>query len=912
MGLYAGLRAVLLTATVLASCFLFLASLPQAEASSWVVVTVRTADTNEPVRGARISVNGTDKGPTGVNGNLNVTNINRKANSSLQVYFRGFVVYNNPVFNATRINPSNPSQVTIRVNVTTMVVDIRTALGNPVPNVRLTIVYDTYTNTTTTGADGRATLPFMPNTTYTISARYRGHDVGTFNRFYRGAPLTINVNLYSIRAEVQDFNGNPIPSATVRIWYGARQSGNTTGFASGETDSNGIVILDRLPAGDYPLNVEYRGETVYQTTTNIQVIGGQVNHVARTDLVQYSVKILDHDGVDLMTGIRLEARLFRDNNQYGDTVTSSTGEFSFGLVRSRGYILVVRFGDVEVFRGEVNAPATREVRGRFFDVSVRVDASGTPSERLVSTVGLRLSLGNYVVEATTTNAAAGFRNLPAGSYRYEITRGPYSIGTGTVEVNADEARISIRPTLHTVRINIKNDQNEGIPASTQLKTYDDIVIGTYQAGENGVVSVSGLLPILYRGTASFRGVVVNDGYEFVLDQNNKEITVATRVYRVVFRVLDFDGEAAVPDAETFVSLGEINERAVSNSSGRVLFRNLPSGSYNIRVNYLNTPVHEETLRIDASREITIKARNVIDVVLEAVDDDAAPLDSGEVEVILGAFKNTGTISNGRVRFENIPAGAYRVLIRYKGLPVYDRQVSFRSDEELAKVSAAVYYVRMNVEKADGTALATAYVSALQGGRKLGDGFTDQAGRLELKLPRGEFTLEISYQDTKVATQSISLSQSTLLNIKSKVYRVDVRLLKPNGEPVQGAEVSLSRGNKIIEKAVTNEEGRAKLYVAEGDYSWTMKIGGYTYTSSYSSKANKELAIVHVEENPQWQGVVLAATAAVSASSVFGLLRWGRLKPSGRQRSPTRRQQPTQQQQAESRAQTFKRPRPPRV
>ncbi|MEM2114966.1 MAG: hypothetical protein QXS12_05880, partial [Candidatus Caldarchaeum sp.] len=112
---------------------------------------------------------------------------------------------------------------------------------------------------------------------------------------------------------------------------------------------------------------------------------------------------------------------------------------------------------------------------------------------------------------------------------------------------------------------------------------------------------------------------------------------------------------------------------------------------------------------------------------------------------------------------------------------------------------------------------------------------------------------------------------------------------------------------------TDSDGKARLYVAEGDYSWSMKIGEYTYSSSYSSRTNKELAIVHVEENPQWQGVVLAATAAVSASSVFGLVRWGRLKPAGRTRSPARKTPVQQQQpQPERRPQTFKRPRPPRI
>ncbi|MEM2986449.1 MAG: hypothetical protein QXZ71_05275, partial [Candidatus Caldarchaeum sp.] len=179
------------------------------------------------------------------------------------------------------------------------------------------------------------------------------------------------------------------------------------------------------------------------------------------------------------------------------------------------------------------------------------------------------------------------------------------------------------------------------------------------------------------------------------------------------------------------------------------------------------------------------------------------------------------------------------------------------------------------------------------------------------LPRGDFAVEVSYQDTVVLSQSISLAQTTPLALQAKVYRIDVRIIDPSGEPVAGAEVSLNRGEKVIERKVTNEDGIAILYAAEGDYTWTMKIGEYTYSSSYSSRANKSLSILHVVDNPQWQGVVLAATAAVSTSSVFGLLRWGRLRPSGRQRGGQRPQRAPQP-RGGSEAQTFKRLRRPRV
>ncbi|MEM1964387.1 MAG: hypothetical protein QXH32_08850 [Candidatus Caldarchaeum sp.] len=911
MGIINRLQPILLTAALLASCFLLLGSLPEAHATTGVTIRVLTIDTNQPLKGAEVRINGTAIGATNATGHVNANTLNRMSNSTVEVFFRDVRVYHHPYFNATRLNPSNPAQVTIRVNVTTMVLLARTALGNPVPNVRITLVYGSYTNTTTTGSDGRSSLAFMPNTTYTISTSYRGYDVGTFTKAYGGSGLTLDLNLFSIRAIVEDLNGNPVPSATVKVWYGVRQSGNTTGFESATTDSDGVAILDKLPAGNYPLDVEYRGENVYQTTSNIALSSGQVVHRARTDLVNYRVRILDFDGTEQITGVSLQAQLYRDATPYGDPVTTATGEFAFGLVKSRTYSLVVKMGDTEVFRGDVRVPDDTSVAGKFFDVFFRVDASGTRSERLVSTVGLRIQLGSFSSERTTVNGATGFQNIPAGRYSYEITRGTYVIGSGTVEINQDEQRITLRPTLWTVKLLINNDQGEGIAGTVELKSYDDVSLGVFQAGENGELSVSGLLPILYRGMVNYKGVKVNDGFEFTLDVDQKEVVVATKVYNVVFLVFDADGETALSSAQVTVSLGEISAESVTDSNGRSSVKNLPIGSYNVAINYLSIGVHEETVRIESSREIVLKAKNVVDVIVEVVDDDGVPLESGDVEIVLGVVKKSGEIENGRVTFKDIPASTYRLSARYKGVTVYDRQTVFRSDEDLVRVQAAVYYLRLTVKKMDDTVLPAAYVSVFQGGRKIGDGFTDQSGRLEIKLPRGDFALEVSYQDTVVLSQSISLAQTTPLALQAKVYRIDVRIIDPSGEPVAGAEVSLNRGEKVIERKVTNEDGIAILYAAEGDYTWTMKIGEYTYSSSYSSRANKSLSILHVVDNPQWQGVVLAATAAVSTSSVFGLLRWGRLRPSGRQRGGQRPQRAPQP-RGGSEAQTFKRLRRPRV
>jgi hypothetical protein len=253
--------------------------IPQVEAADdWVVFNVKTADTNTPIRNAKIIINSTIAVYTNATGQYTVSGINRNAKQTVEVQFRGFKVYLRDII-------PGGSSVTLNVNVTTMRINVKSQLGNPVPNVVLTLTYnsvtDTFTNTTTTGNDGSATLPLMPNATYTIRMKYRGYDVGTPSQPYGGSPLTLTAELYSIRANVTTLEGEPVPSATVRVWYGARQSGNTTGFASATTNSEGVAEVDLLPAGSYHLNVEYNSETVYQSTTAITVSRPSTPHLAR-------------------------------------------------------------------------------------------------------------------------------------------------------------------------------------------------------------------------------------------------------------------------------------------------------------------------------------------------------------------------------------------------------------------------------------------------------------------------------------------------------------------------------------------------------------------------------------------------------------------------------------------------------
>jgi len=890
---------------------LILFTAPYADAATVnITYVVRTVDGSAPVPRATVKLNGTSSATTNSLGEA-VISANPMANNTVTVEFRDIPVYSK-IVNASKVDPSPPYVVTLLVNVSTLPIRVVSDTGVEVPRAVVRLEYGTgLVNITTTGSDGRASIPLMPFTTYRIKVSYRGYDVEDSEKPFNGGSVTVNVALYRMTVNVLDASNNGIPTALVKIWHGPKPSGNTTGFASGTTDSGGVVRLELLPDGEYHLEVEYKEENVFTSPTRVVIDGASRTYNAKTDLIRYSLTIYDADGTDVISGsqYRISAELLRGSYRYSEA-TTTTGVLDLGIVKPREYTLLLRLGEYEVFRGPVSAPADNNVRARFYDILVRVEAPRTPSEQLVREVSLRMNLGTvFNLEGITRESGISFNNVPAGRYRYEINHGPYVIGSGEVDVDAEGKRILLTPTLNRLKLNIKNADGEAIPGKAYISSYQGARIGIYNAGEDGVIIVSDLIPIMYSVYVEYRDVRVLDPVEIVLD-SSKEQDLLTMVYNIVLELFDSDGRDTLPGSSLDIEAGGISETVETGEDGKASVRNLPIGIYALLVEYLGVEVHREELRVDASKTFKINAKSVVDVDVEVVDSESNPLESGSVEIVFGRARFSGEVVDGKTRFENVPAGGYRAIANYLGFVVYDRPVTISVDEEKVRILAAVYYLTIAAKRADDTPLPGSQVKASASNRLIGQAITDSGGRAELKLPKGDYSLDIIFQGVPVASQIVSVAESGAFNIQTKVYRIEVKILTPDGIPVEGAQLTLSRDNSVIASGETNQAGEAIIYLAEGDYDWVTKIGEYTYSSFFKSKENKNLTLLHVVDNLQNQGIVLGATAAVSASSVFGLLRWGRprVRTSRQRQAPSRR--PAARPTGEGA--NIKRPRIPRI
>jgi len=384
------------------------------------------------------------------------------------------------------------------------------------------------------------------------------------------------------------------------------------------------------------------------------------------------------------------------------------------------------------------------------------------------------------------------------------------------------------------------------------------------------------------------------------------LEILTKVYFVRLKVLDADGSTPAARAAVQVKLGDISELNVTDDQGVAHFKNTPIGKYQAEVRFYGVRVDISEVQIDASRMIELVAEGIIDADLKVLDSDRIPLDSGVVELTettAGQAKFSADIVDGAARFENIPASTYRLTATYLGLKAKDASVTFTLDGEEKVVETDVYYLTIVVKRADDTFLPGALVRVAEKTRELRSSNTNEQGETTVRLPKGDFLATVSFQGVNVASSTIALRETRRITLGAEVYRVSVRLVDVSEAPITGAVINLVRDGKVIITATTNEEGQADFYAASGTYNWTTIIGETPYASTYVSKSNKNLTILHVPGDAQGQAAVLGSVAAVSVTSVFGLLRVSR---------PRAKQRPGRPASGERPEGTLKRPRVPRI
>ena len=679
--------------------------------------------------------------------------------------------------------------------------------GNPLSGVGITL-YDSAKrslSTKTTDSSGVVSFPDLPlgNYYYAETSALPGYvpDTTLYPVTIFSSSQTVQKTLTnslgkgSLKLIKTDENGTPIASTGFCLYD---SEGNR--LKSGGTDSNGVLIFNDLPLGDYYYQESFAVPGYAMDDTMYPVSITENGQVVEKRVVNYksagTVKILKTDSE---TGQPLQGAEFTLFDEHIREVVKGTTDEN-GLVVFSGLPLgpyycqetqappgYVPLGSIEQFyldaNGKVvsftytNAPA----RG-----SIKITKKNSDGELLSGIVFTLYDADKNEIRTGTTdeNGMLIFDGLPIGDYWYaETSELPGYIPNH----NLMSARVGYHTAVdeHTFTnykahghvVVIKSDENGSPLAGVHFKLFDEAgsFIDEGDTGADGKLIFS-MLPVgnyYVQETATLDGYVLDDTPIPIELSNDgdvvtKEITNASALGGIC--VVKTDAETGTPLSGVHFILTDSNGTTVgggtTDENGVVTFSRLPLGTYTLT----ETETRNGYILDDTPREVTIStngqtvevsisntpARGSVAIVKTDAETGAALagvhfklLDEAGALVAEG---DTGT--DGTLTLPNIPVGYYilRETATISGYLLDETPISveIRENGQVVQVNATNTMARggVTVTKTDsqtGASLKGVHFKLFNAANGLAaEGDTDENGKLVLNgLPLGSYTLKES-------------------------------------------------------------------------------------------------------------------------------------------------------------------------
>ncbi|MGQ9478663.1 MAG: hypothetical protein ACUVQ0_01410 [Thermoproteota archaeon] len=213
----------------------------------------------------------------------------------------------------------------------------------------------------------------------------------------------------------------------------------------------------------------------------------------------------------------------------------------------------------------------------------------------------------------------------------------------------------------------------------------------------------------------------------------------------------------------FEELGIIGS---TDGSGELLVDKMIIGrSYIVTAEWMSSYGNKVVVRtsLEDGCEITMP---VYDVTLKLLTPRGKPIVGAEVN-LSGAYLGR-TDAYGRITTVQVPAGSYAVFAEWLGEHLVLHTVNFTVGREVTLTPRNVHSLTVMVRGAWEQALEGAGVTILKEDFEVARVLTDRSGNVELELPDGEYTLEVSF-DSFSNRARILLSKDSVVKINLDVF-----------------------------------------------------------------------------------------------------------------------------------------------
>jgi len=346
-------------------------------------------------------------------------------------------------------------------------------------------------------------------------------------------------------------------------------------------------------------------------------------------------------------------------------------------------------------------------------------------------------------------------------------------------------------------------------------------------------------------------------------------TITASVFQVAFRALDAKGVSLEEAALTIrFPSGQITSNPlIANDQGIVSLDRVPGGTYNVAVMWSGKIVADTPVSVTASGTNDINCL-VYYVNFNAIDADGDPVENALVTVRNPTF---GTVAEARLTnasgrlASRLPSGSYEMSAKWFGVAVLNDQNLVVNGNKDVVLTLSIHTIRIVPVDSRGIVLEDATV-AVSSGVFSQSGNTLNSGGVDLKLPYGNYSVKIRWQDVEVYDGTLILDGTqTNVTLNTVVFYLTVQVFDGLRSPLRNVFVTVDRDRTVAGTAHTDSQGKTEFRLPAGAYDVEASFKTTYYLTYYEGT---ETANVNLDEDKMTTMVFASFPIPFYVTSMF--------------------------------------------